>query len=52
MRTLGIKAYGFEPYVLSESEQDREHGNDERISVQNVVSGAALLDEIVRDVCR
>ena len=52
MRTLGIKAYGFEPYLLDQTEQERAHGNDERISVQNVLDGAAMMEEIVRDVAR
>jgi acetylornithine deacetylase/succinyl-diaminopimelate desuccinylase-like protein len=52
LRPLGIKAYGFEPYVLDEDEQDRQHGNDERISVENVLRGARIMEEIVRDVAR
>jgi len=52
MRTLGIEAYGFEPYSLEEAEENRAHGNDERISVKNVLFGAAMLEEIVRDVAR
>jgi acetylornithine deacetylase/succinyl-diaminopimelate desuccinylase-like protein len=52
MRGLGIQAYGFEPYLLDQTEQDRAHGNDERISVANILLGAAILDEIVRDVGR
>jgi acetylornithine deacetylase/succinyl-diaminopimelate desuccinylase-like protein len=52
LRTLGIKAYGFEPYVLDGSEQERQHGNDERIAVDNVLRGARILEEIVRDVAR
>ncbi len=52
MRPLGIQAYGFEPYVLEESEQNRAHGNDERISVDNVLRGARIMEEIVRDVSR
>ena len=52
LRTLGIKAYGFEPYVLDASEQDRQHGNDERIAVENVLRGAKILEEIVLDVAR
>lgn len=52
MRPLGIKAYGFEPYVLDESEQRRAHGNDERISVDNVRLGARIMEEVVRDVAR
>ena len=52
LRTLGIQAYGFEPYVLDASEQERQHGNDERISVENVRRGATILGEIVLDVAR
>ncbi len=52
VRPLGVKAYGFQPFVLDESEQERTHGNDERISIENVVRGARILEEIVRDVCR
>ena len=51
MRPLGIRAYGFEPYVLDESEQNRAHGNDERISVENVLQGARIMEEVVREVC-
>jgi acetylornithine deacetylase/succinyl-diaminopimelate desuccinylase-like protein len=52
MRTLGIQAYGFEPYVLDETEQRRAHGNDERISVDNIRLGARIMEEVVRDVAR
>jgi acetylornithine deacetylase/succinyl-diaminopimelate desuccinylase-like protein len=52
LRRLGVKAYGFEPYVLDEAEQNRQHGNDERISIDNVLSGARIMEEIVRDVAR
>jgi acetylornithine deacetylase/succinyl-diaminopimelate desuccinylase-like protein len=50
MRPLGIQAYGFEPFVLEQSEQARAHGNDERISVENIARGARILEEIVLDV--
>jgi acetylornithine deacetylase/succinyl-diaminopimelate desuccinylase-like protein len=50
LRPLGIQAYGFEPFVLEQSEQARAHGNDERISVDNIVRGARILEEIVLDV--
>ena len=36
VRPFGVKAYGFQPFVLDESEQKRIHGDDERISVENV----------------
>jgi len=52
VRSLGIKAYGFEPYILDESEQERAHGNDERISVDNVLLGVTIMDEVVRDIGR
>lgn len=52
MRSLGIQAYGFEPYVLDETEQRRAHGNDERISIDNLRLGARIMDEVVRDVAR
>jgi acetylornithine deacetylase/succinyl-diaminopimelate desuccinylase-like protein len=52
VRGLGVHAYGFEPYRLDDAEQDRAHGNDERISVENVLLGAKILEEVVRDVSR
>jgi len=52
VRPLGIKAYGFEPYILDQDEQERTHGNDERISIANVLFGASLMDDVVRDLCR
>ena len=52
MRPLGVQAYGFEPYVLEESEQNRAHGNDERISLDNIRLGAQVMEEVVRDVAR
>jgi acetylornithine deacetylase/succinyl-diaminopimelate desuccinylase-like protein len=50
VRPLGIQAYGFEPYVLDEAEQKRQHGNDERISIENVLLGARIMEEVVREV--
>ena len=52
VRGLGVHAYGFEPYLLDDAEQDRAHGNDERISVDNVLLGARIMEEVVRDVGR
>ena len=36
LRPLGIQAYGFEPYRISQQENRRVHGNDERISLENI----------------
>jgi acetylornithine deacetylase/succinyl-diaminopimelate desuccinylase-like protein len=51
-RRKGSVCYGFHP-LLSETKQDekatrREHGIDERISVENLVFGASVLYETVR----
>jgi acetylornithine deacetylase/succinyl-diaminopimelate desuccinylase-like protein len=51
VRPFGVKAYGFQPFVLNESEQERIHGDNERISVENVLLGGRILEEIVRDLC-
>jgi acetylornithine deacetylase/succinyl-diaminopimelate desuccinylase-like protein len=50
VRPLGIQAYGFEPFILDGVEQKRAHGNDERISIDNVHLGLRIMDEVVRDV--
>ena len=46
-RGLGIHAYGFGPFVLDEGEWRRIHGNDERISVENVREGARCYTEML-----
>src|SRR3984893_11279103 len=40
-RPLGIHAYGFNPYAATEEEGSTEHGNDERIRIEEVRRGAA-----------
>ena len=42
-RRCGLHAYGFGPFVLDEDEWRRIHGNDERISVENLTRRRALL---------
>jgi acetylornithine deacetylase/succinyl-diaminopimelate desuccinylase-like protein len=51
LRPLGIQAYGFDPLALDEREAGRSHGDDERVSLDNVARGAEIVYEIVRDVC-
>ncbi|MEW6041472.1 MAG: M20/M25/M40 family metallo-hydrolase [Elusimicrobiota bacterium] len=46
LRELGITTYGFEPYRLGKGE-DRSHGNDERISVENVKFALRFLFEVL-----
>jgi acetylornithine deacetylase/succinyl-diaminopimelate desuccinylase-like protein len=46
-RPLGINAYGFCPYTASEEEGATEHGNDERIRVEEVRRGFRVLYDVV-----
>ncbi len=46
-RPLGIDAYGFTPYTSTEEEGSSEHGNDERIRVEEVRRGFLVLYDVV-----
>ncbi len=47
-RERGILCYGFIPFKKSDKERSRVHGNDERISVENIKFGMGMLYEVVR----
>jgi acetylornithine deacetylase/succinyl-diaminopimelate desuccinylase-like protein len=49
-RPLGINAYGFSPYAATEEEGSTEHGNDERIRVEEVRRGFRVLYDVVTAV--
>lgn len=49
-RPLGINAYGFNPYAATEEEGSTEHGNDERIRVEEVRRGPRVLFDVVAGV--
>jgi acetylornithine deacetylase/succinyl-diaminopimelate desuccinylase-like protein len=49
-RPLGISAYGFSPYTATEEEGNSEHGNDERIRVEEVKRGFRVLYDVVTTV--
>ena len=46
-RHMGLQGYGWSPFVLDENEWSRVHGNDERISVENVEQGARAYTELL-----
>ncbi len=46
-RPLGIEAYGFTPYTATDAEGSSEHGNDERIRVEEVRRGPRILYDVV-----
>ncbi|MDB4886514.1 MAG: hypothetical protein JWN79_1952 [Gemmatimonadetes bacterium] len=48
-RKLGIIAYGLSPFKVEAADEQRGvHGNDERLSVQNVGNGVRFLYDILR----
>ncbi len=48
-RTLGIIAYGFDPFKVEAADTQRGvHGNDERVSVANVGFGVKFLYDVLR----
>jgi len=49
-RPLGIVAYGFDPYTATEEEGNTEHGNDERIRVDEVRRGPRVLFDVLAAV--
>jgi acetylornithine deacetylase/succinyl-diaminopimelate desuccinylase-like protein len=49
LRQIGIVVYGFEPFRLSEDD-DRSHGDDERLSLDNLRYGLEVTHAIVSDV--
>jgi acetylornithine deacetylase/succinyl-diaminopimelate desuccinylase-like protein len=49
-RPLGIVAYGFNPYTATDEEGNTEHGNDERIRVEEVRRGPRILFDVVTTV--
>ncbi len=51
LRHRGVPVYGV-PLFLREDSHSRAHGNDERISVEGLQAGAALLYHVVLAACR
>lgn len=49
-RSVGITAYGFEPFKMDDGELDRAHGDDERLSVENVGFALQFLYEVLMDL--
>jgi len=49
-RPLGINAYGFNPYTATDEEGNTEHGNDERIRVEEVRRGPRILFDVVAEM--
>jgi acetylornithine deacetylase/succinyl-diaminopimelate desuccinylase-like protein len=50
-RRRGITAYGFVPTLTATEDQGRVHGNDERLSIENLRMGMQILHHTVRGIC-
>ncbi|OFV83779.1 MAG: hypothetical protein A3B65_01025 [Acidobacteria bacterium RIFCSPHIGHO2_02_FULL_67_57] len=51
-RRLGIICYGFEPFFLTREEQASVHGDNERVSLENVRRGLRVYYEVVERMVR
>ena len=49
-RNCGLHGYGFSPFILEESEWRRVHGNDERISLENLHEGVRCHTELLLEM--
>src|SRR5437667_181472 len=49
-RRCGLHSYGFSPFILDDAELQRLHGNDERISLENLREGVRAYTEMLLDV--
>ncbi|MDO8543806.1 MAG: M20/M25/M40 family metallo-hydrolase [Opitutaceae bacterium] len=47
---LGMTCYGFAPFKISERERERVHGNDERLSVENLRRGTQYIYELLQEL--
>jgi acetylornithine deacetylase/succinyl-diaminopimelate desuccinylase-like protein len=50
-RDKGIVSYGFEPYALTQEDEERVHGDNERIPVKSYTDGLHVLWNVVYDFC-
>jgi len=51
LRAKGVPAYGFVPVILGETELGRIHGDDERLSVDNLNRGVKATYDLTMDLC-
>ncbi len=47
-RDRGISAYGYAPFLVPQADKSGVHGNDERLSIQNIRTGTHMMYEIVK----
>ncbi|HEX6316964.1 MAG TPA: hypothetical protein VFZ73_18960, partial [Gemmatimonadaceae bacterium] len=50
VRRAGIKAYGILPFPLTEEDESRMHGHDERVAVSSLAFAVRLTWEILNRI--
>src|SRR5207237_2593678 len=43
LRKLGVQAYGILPFPMAQSDEERMHGNDERVPLESLHFGTRLI---------
>ncbi len=51
LRRRGVPSYGFVPMLIAPDEQGGMHGNNERVSVENIRLGVEVLYKVVERAC-
>jgi carboxypeptidase PM20D1 len=51
LRKAGIACYGILPFPLTQDDEDRMHGHDERVTVDALGFGVQLVHGIVQRMC-
>lgn len=50
LRELGPGCYGVSPFLVDRAEEDTEHGDNERVSIENLQRGLRFYYDIVREL--
>jgi len=52
LRKLGVKAYGILPFPMVQSDEERMHGNDERVPLASLHFGTRLIYGAISRIAR
>jgi len=52
LRRLGVKAYGILPFPMAQADEERMHGNDERVPLASLHFGTRLIYGAIDRIAR
>ena len=52
LRRLGVEAYGILPFPMVQADEERMHGNDERVPLQSLHFGTRLIYGTIERIAR